>query len=89
MQFPWAPINSPREIVESPQLVERGFFQDTCQTENYALKKCPRIPFTLNPLRPYPIMPAPLIGENNDQIYHNELGISKKELNELFSLGVI
>jgi crotonobetainyl-CoA:carnitine CoA-transferase CaiB-like acyl-CoA transferase len=89
MQFPWAPIHSPREIVESPQLVEREFFQDTCQTENNALKKCPRIPFTFNPLRPYPIMHAPLIGESNNQIYHKELGISKKELNELSSLGVI
>lgn len=89
MQFPWAPIHSPREIVESPQLVEREFFQDTCQTKNNALKKCPRIPFTFNPLRPYPIMHAPLIGESNNQIYHKELGISKKELNELSSLGVI
>lgn len=89
MQFPWAPVHSPREIVESPQLIEREFFTETCQTENNALKKCPRIPFTINSLDQYPLMHAPLIGENNDQIYHKELRISKKELHALSSLGVI
>lgn len=89
MQFPWAPVYSPREVVESPQLIEREFFQDAYQTDNKVFRKCPRAPFKLNPLRSKPIMHAPFIGENNNQIYHKELGISKKELNELSSFGVI
>ena len=89
MQFPWAPVHSPREVVESPQLIEREFFQDVCQTGNNIFKKCLRIPVILNPPRSNPIRHAPLIGEHNIQIYHKEMGISIKELNELSSLGVI
>jgi len=89
MQFPWAPVHSPREVVESPQLIERKFFQTTDQTKSNILKMCPRIPFTLDPLHSKPISPAPRIGENNVQIYHGELGLSKKELDKLASLRVI
>jgi crotonobetainyl-CoA:carnitine CoA-transferase CaiB-like acyl-CoA transferase len=89
MQFPWAPVQSPREVVESPQLIARDFFQDTDQTKKNILKKCPRIPFTLNPSHSSPIKPAPCIGEDNVQIYHKELGLSQKELNQLASQGVI
>ena len=89
MQFPWAPVQSPREVVESPQLIERGFFKETWDKENVAIKKCARIPFTLAPVHPYPIIRAPLIGENNYHTYHKDLGISQKELSELSVLGVI
>jgi benzylsuccinate CoA-transferase BbsE subunit len=89
MQFPWAPVNSPREVVESPQLNEREFFQELCQTGNSIFKKCLRAPVILNPSRSNPIKHAPSIGEHNIQIYNEEMGISIKELNELSSLGVI
>ena len=89
MQFPWAPVQSTQEVVESPQLIERGFFKETCQKNNVAIKKSARIPFTLDPVRPYPIMRAPLIGENNYHTYHKDLGTPQKELDELSALGVI
>jgi benzylsuccinate CoA-transferase BbsE subunit len=89
MQFPWAPVHSPREVVESPQLEAREFFKDIDQTKKDTPKMCPRIPFTLSPLNAPPITPAPCMGADNTHIYHKELGISRKELNRLTSLGVI
>ncbi len=89
MQFPWAPVHSPREIVESPQLIERGFFKDICETDDTNIDKCTRLPLTLDPVQPHPILRAPLIAGNNYDIYHKELRISEKELNALSSLGVI
>jgi len=89
MQFPWAPVHSPREVVESPQLEAREFFQNIDQTKSSILKRCPRIPLKLNPLHTPPITPAPRIGADNTQIYQKELGLSLKELNRLTSLGVI
>lgn len=89
MQFAWAPVQSPREVTKSPQLTERNFFKEVCPSENAALKRCLSIPFVLDPVCHTPIMPAPQIGEHNDQIYHGKLGIPRKELLALSSSKVI
>ena len=91
MNFPWAPVHSPREVVESPQLIERDFFQKTAspQTEKSLIKKCPRRPFILHPSGPYPIEPPPWPGRDNHSIYHQELGIPLEELMDLSNLGII
>lgn len=90
MQFPWAPVHSPGDVVESPQLAERDFFQQTTpQTGKTVIKKCPRRPFILHPSGPYPIVPPPSPGRDNHQIYHQELDMSQEELMALSDLGVI
>jgi crotonobetainyl-CoA:carnitine CoA-transferase CaiB-like acyl-CoA transferase len=89
MQFPWAPVQSPRDVVESPQLAARDFFQVVDQSENSAIKKCPRIPFKIAPGRASSIAPAPGIGADNFRVFIEELGLSREKLNDLASRGVI
>jgi crotonobetainyl-CoA:carnitine CoA-transferase CaiB-like acyl-CoA transferase len=89
MRFPWAPVYSPKETLESPQLKERTFFMDLDHPEMSTSFKYPGIPyhFSSHPLNRW--KRAPLIGEDNVQIYQKELGLSDKELQRLSSLGVI
>jgi benzylsuccinate CoA-transferase BbsE subunit len=89
MRFPWAPVCSPKEVLESPQLKSRGFFIKVVH---------PGISISIN----YPGSPyrfdygsldrwnrAPLIGEDNLQIFKKELGFSDEELQKLSSIHII
>jgi benzylsuccinate CoA-transferase BbsE subunit len=89
MRFPWAPVYSPKEALESPQLQERHFFVDADHSEMSTSVKYPGIPyqFSSDPLKRW--KRAPLIGEDNVQIYQGELGLSDEELQRLSSLNVI
>jgi len=89
MRFPWAPVYSPEEVLESPQLKERSFFIDVDHPEIGTSFKYPGMPYQLSssPLNRW--KRAPLIGEDNVQIYQKELGLSNEELQRFSSLGVI
>ena len=89
MRFPWAPVYSPEEVLESPQLKERSFFIDVYHPEIGTSFKYPGMPYQLSssPLNRW--KRAPLIGEDNVRIYQRELGFSDEELQRLSSLGVI
>jgi crotonobetainyl-CoA:carnitine CoA-transferase CaiB-like acyl-CoA transferase len=89
MRFPWAPVYSPEQVLESPQLKERGFFIDVVHPETGTSFKYPGIPYQLSSTSLGRRKRAPLIGEDNDQIYQMELGYSDEELQEFSSLNVI
>jgi crotonobetainyl-CoA:carnitine CoA-transferase CaiB-like acyl-CoA transferase len=88
MRFPWGPIYSLKEVVDNPQLQERNFF---IPVEHPEIKKT--IPY---PGSPYQFTSsldrwkrAPLIGEDNVQVYQKELGLSDEAFKRLASLKVI
>lgn len=89
MGLPWAVVNSIRSVGETHQLLERGFFVEVAHPEEGASFGYPGAPYRLS-RSPWRILRrAPLIGEHNEEILGGELGISKAEMADLASEGVI
>jgi crotonobetainyl-CoA:carnitine CoA-transferase CaiB-like acyl-CoA transferase len=89
MRFPWAPVHSPKQVLDSPQLKVRSFFIDVDHPEIGTSLKYPGAPYKFSHYSSDRWKRAPLIGEDNVQIYQGELGLSDEELQRLSSLGVI
>jgi len=89
MGFPWAPISSPSEVIESPQLKERGFFVSVDHPELGRSIPYPRLPYLCTSPTAMSRTRAPLIGEDNIPILHGELGLSEMELQKLARQGTI
>lgn len=83
------PVNNFKDILESPQMSYRGFFKPIDHPELEETLTYPGFPIIMNEI-PYDIQRrAPLIGEHNEEIYTNELGISKKKLTMLKNCRII
>jgi crotonobetainyl-CoA:carnitine CoA-transferase CaiB-like acyl-CoA transferase len=89
MGFPWASVHSPREIVNSPQFQKRRFFVNVNHPEMDVFIKYPGVPYQFSGYSSTQWKRAPLIGEDNVQIYQKELGLSEEELKRLFSMKVV
>ena len=89
MRFPWAPVNSPRDILNCPQLESRGFFVDMEHPPVSTTLKHAGLPFILSDCTAGVRRSAPSPGEDNSHIYIEELGLSKKELQDLYSSNTI
>jgi benzylsuccinate CoA-transferase BbsE subunit len=89
MGFPWAPVSSPMEIADSPQLKARHFFIDMEHPETDPPLRYPSLPFKFSTGFTTKHQRAPLVGEDNAQVYGEELGLSEKELDTLSSMNVI
>jgi crotonobetainyl-CoA:carnitine CoA-transferase CaiB-like acyl-CoA transferase len=82
------PVNTAKDLAQSVQLHERGFFAEI----EHILAGTLAYPtaayqFSRTPWRA--IRPAPLLGQNNEQVYCGRLGFSKNELTKLREGGVI
>ncbi|MFC1953945.1 CoA transferase, partial [Chloroflexota bacterium] len=88
-QIPVSPVSSPSEVVNSIQLVSRQFWIEVEHPELNATIKYPGfcLRFSETPCQVW--RRAPLIGEHNLEIYHDELGLSTDELILLKQAGVI
>lgn len=83
------PVYTTKEIVSDPQLSARGFWQEVEHPELGTSITYPGayIKLSHTPLRtPHR---APLIGEHNQEVYQQELGLSKKEILWLKQGGII
>ncbi len=89
MHFPWAPVHSPKEVLDSPQLKERGFFFDTEHPEMDVSLKYLGMPYKFICASLDRWRRPPFIGEDNIPIYQGELGLSREELENLSSMKVI
>lgn len=89
MRFPWAGVASIPGLVASTQLNERHFFVEAEHPESGEKGKFPGAPCQLSrsPWRVGGRVPAP--GEHNVDIYREELGLSKAEMESLVREGVI
>ena len=83
------PTATPEDVVKSPHLQDRRFFQDVEHPELGVSIKYPGPPVRL-PESPWAISRRPpLIGEHNEEVYGETLGIQREELEELQREGVI
>jgi crotonobetainyl-CoA:carnitine CoA-transferase CaiB-like acyl-CoA transferase len=89
MRFPWAPIYRLKEVLSNPQLRARGFFVDVEHPELKRSISYPGFPYKCSHSSASRRKRAPLVGQDNAQIYRGELGLSDEELKRLSSLGVI
>jgi crotonobetainyl-CoA:carnitine CoA-transferase CaiB-like acyl-CoA transferase len=74
------PANNARDILESPQLAYRGFFQPVEHPELGEVITYPGFPIIIDEARTDIQRRAPLIGEHNEEVYEKELGISREQL---------
>ncbi len=80
MSVPVAPVNSAKDIVESPQLKARNFFVETEHPAVGKIEKFPSSPYRFA-ATPWQIeRPAPRLGEHNEMIYAGRLGYSREDL---------
>ena len=89
MRFPWAPVQTPREIIECPQLNARNFFVKQDCPETGATLKYPGVPYHCRSRHDLSDEPAPRPGEHNERIYCQELGISEENLKQLYGRKII
>ena len=82
------PINNAKEVLESPQMAYRGFFKQVEHPELGETIAYPRFPIIMSEAQPGIQRRAPLIGEHNQEIYEQELGIPKEQLVLLKNRGV-
>jgi benzylsuccinate CoA-transferase BbsF subunit len=80
-------VKDARDLAQDPQLKERGFFIELDHPE------MGKTISDANPIRlsetPPRYRSAPLLGQDNDHVYGELLGLSKGEMNRLKELGVI
>jgi crotonobetainyl-CoA:carnitine CoA-transferase CaiB-like acyl-CoA transferase len=88
MRFPWAPVSSPKDVFNSPQLGARNFFTPLEHPEVNTSFVYPGTPGKFSGLAWNIRTRAPLIGEHNAQVY-GELGFSPEELARLSSINII
>jgi crotonobetainyl-CoA:carnitine CoA-transferase CaiB-like acyl-CoA transferase len=82
------PAYGAKEIEEEPQLKARGFWSSVCHPEIGEMNSFPGSPFIFSGERA-DIRRAPLIGEQNEDLYCHELGIPKEELVRLKEARII
>ena len=85
--LPALPVNSPRDFMEDPHIVERGFF-GTVSHPVLGTFSQPGVPFLLDGERSGP-RPAPMLGQHNADVLGDELGLSAADLGVLSAEGVI
>jgi crotonobetainyl-CoA:carnitine CoA-transferase CaiB-like acyl-CoA transferase len=80
--------NDPRDIVESEQLIARGWFQEVPHPELGMTIKFPGSPYHISDCPARVRRRAPLLGEHNAEVY-GEAGVSDGELAALKARGVV
>jgi len=84
---PAAVVSSGRDLYEDPQLADRGFYVELNHAE-IGPHHYPRPPFKMSRSHGEPQMPAPCLGQHNDYVYRQILGISDEEFVQLLNEGV-
>ena len=89
MHFPWAPVLSPKDILNSAQLNARKFFVPVHHRENDTDLSYPQLPFKFSSRFIPRKKRAPLPGRDNAKIYKGELGFSNRDIQQLLHLNII
>jgi benzylsuccinate CoA-transferase BbsE subunit len=83
------PINNPADVLEYPQFTERGYWVDLENPESGVSINYPGYFFLSNQTDNTIRRRAPFVGEDNEDIYLNELDLSSTEIADLKKAGVI
>ena len=83
LSVPIATVNSPKDVVESPQFNARHFFVETDHPIIGKIEKFPSSPYRLSKT-PWKIShPAPMLGEHNRMIFCDRLGYTEEDIKHL------
>ena len=83
----FTPLNSSAEVARDEHLVAREYFVRVAHPD--AILRMPGAPFR-HSATPWAIRrPAPSLGQHNDEVYCDELGLSRAELASLAAAGVV
>lgn len=80
------PVNDPSDICSYPQLLARGFFRETPAPDGGTLETLG--PWAKSSERPFPLRPAPCLGEHTDQVLA-EAGFSAREVQAMRESGAV
>ena len=83
-----APMLYPGEMLDDPQFVSRGFFEDV--DHPFAGRR--RLPGNIARMSGADCrirFPAPCLGEHNDYVFKELLGLDDREMAELTEAGII
>jgi CoA:oxalate CoA-transferase len=87
-RVPLAPVSTMADLLASEHLKSRGFFAVLDHPEAGRVA-CPGAPYQFS-VTPWTIRrPAPLLGQHNDEVFVDRLGISRTHLAELQQKGVV
>ncbi|PKB66174.1 MAG: hypothetical protein BZY82_06525 [SAR202 cluster bacterium Io17-Chloro-G3] len=81
-------VQTPKDLAECPQLESRNFYQEV---DHPVIGKI-KVPFRLFNMSETPAqyrMPAPLLGQHNEEVYTQHLSYTKEDLVKLRELDVI
>jgi crotonobetainyl-CoA:carnitine CoA-transferase CaiB-like acyl-CoA transferase len=84
-----AVVNNPADVLENQHLAARDYWADLDYPELGITLAHPRHFFLCNGTENYVRRRAPLIGEDNDEIYGKELGLSNSEIAALKETNII
>ena len=85
----WGIVSTPKDLAENPQLKARNWLTPVEHPEFEATLDYPGTPYRLSET-PWAIHARPpLVGEHNQQIFGEELGVSESEWQELESQGAV
>lgn len=88
-RLPLAPVNTARDLVESPQLQARGFFVDVEHEDLATMVRYPGAPYALS-VTPWQLRcRPPRLGEHNAAVWGQELGLSHEQLMALQQHGIL
>jgi CoA:oxalate CoA-transferase len=87
-RIPLAPVREVDEVMHDPHMHARGFLEDIEHDEIGRLT-VPNTPLRVHGADPVGTVPSPKLGQHNDEIYGDWLGLSEAEIAELRERGVI
>ena len=87
-KVPCAPVRTIAEVVEDPHLAAREFFLNICHPVA-GNRVHPGSPFRLSRTPGRVAGPAPLLGQDNEEVYCGEMGLPPEELSRMRMAGVI
>ena len=86
---PWGPVSTAVELLDNEQLWDRGFYQKVADPQTGSEVVYPGAPYKTSESGWLLGSTAPEVGQHNNQVYCEELGLSAEELQKLTSGGVI
>ena len=89
MRLPWAPVCGLKDVTQSPQLKDRGFFRPAAGDPSARPRQDMRPPWIFSDSAPNAAKKAPELGQHNQEVFQRELGLSPGEIKKLRQKNVI
>ncbi len=87
-RFIYGLVQSPEEVLADPQFEARGYFVDIEHAATGTVQY-PGPPFLMSNTPWGPVAPAPLLGQDNQEVFGERLGYTNDEMSRLRAIGVI